>query len=332
MPCAHCLPMPSGSGGGGPPLPPQNHPLPSTRTRGNSRELLPEPGSVPAVPPPSVGHEGGRGQCPGLSPARAMASLQALLPRPPLHSNTCVTGRGAPLPQPRQQHPEASLPTGAKEELVKPPSFTPIAVKTPQQQLSATTLCPLHPSPGTQDRWGPWHGWHHGSVTLAPPSPTSRHAGPGSRQRGQQDSGKGPGTDGGSHRRTDIRGIFFFLQRQRPGATGTGRVLSMVLGRVLTATSSPSLSHSPRGGQRAPGSAQVRGRWDPEMAPCPQLLLIKCVGAAVPGRGAAGRAGAGPENSPRPRGVGQSAGGATWALPHGSALAARGGHPGPGAR
>lgn len=64
------------------------------------------------------------------------------------------------------------------------------------------------------------------------------------------------------------------------------------------------------------------------MAPCPQPLRVKCVGAAVPGRGAAGRAGAGPENSPQPRSVGQSARGATPALPHGSALAARGGTPG----
>lgn len=48
----------------------------------------------------------------------------------------------------------------------------------------------------------------------------------------------------------------------------------------------------------------------------------------MPGQGAVGRAGAGPENLPRPCSVGQSAGGATLALTHSSALVARGGTPG----
>lgn len=97
---------------------------------------------------------------------------------------------------------------------------------------------------------GPWH----------PPAQPQHHAGPGSRQRGQQDSGKGLGTDGGSHRRTDIRGIFCFLQRQCPGARGRGRVLSVVPGKGLDSNFQPLPLPQPPGWAEGTGPSAGPGQ------------------------------------------------------------------------
>lgn len=93
---------------------PQSHPSPAhgLMLTPGSCSLAPGRYLQPSLPPWGTG--GPRGQCQGLSPARAMASLQALLPRPPLHSNTCVTGRGALGHSPRLQHPGAPLSTRSR--------------------------------------------------------------------------------------------------------------------------------------------------------------------------------------------------------------------------
>lgn len=136
------------------------------------------------------------------------------------------------------------------------------------------------------------------TVPQCPLSPGSR------QQRGQ---------DRGSHRRTDVRGIFFFLEHQGPGAAGWGRAPSVVPGKDADSNLQP-----PRLPQPPATTLCAQNGWDPEMAPCPPAAPRKVR------RGAAGRAGPGPESLPQPRGTGQSARCHAPALPHGSVLAAQG--------
>lgn len=187
-----------------------------------------------------------------------------------------------------EQHPAALLPT-------LEPRFTSSFCPKVWRKPTAAAFC-SNPAPS------PSRPQHVGTTPAAavPQCPLS----PGSRQQRRQDRG--------SHRRTDVRGIFF-LEHQGPGAAGRGRALSVVPGKDADCN-----LQSPRLLQPPATTLCAQSGWDPEMAPCPPTAPRKVRG------GAAGRAGPGPESLPQPRGTGRSARCHAPALPHGSVLAARG--------
>lgn len=156
----------------------------------------------------------------------------------------------APLTTPEQRWGSARL------------RFAPRWGEHRRQQLPATAPCPSQPRHRV------------GGTTPSPAAAPRCPLGPGSRQRGgtgTQDGGEGPGTDGGSHRRTDIRGIFFFfvcvlffcffLQRQGPGTAGGGRVLSVVPGKGIDSNLQPPPPSpaAPRCHAACPGLAEGSG-------------------------------------------------------------------------